>query len=102
MHRLWSLKHASGFGTIAGLLALLLWPFLGTFGPSMLWLFMLAAAAAALCGFLILAMTISDIAHRPRRGSRIRALRGFDSALATVLLVLSWFELHDAIGLFPA
>jgi predicted membrane-bound spermidine synthase len=102
MQRLWSLRRAGGIGTIAGLLAVLLWPFASLFGPLMLCLFMLAAAVSALCGFSILLMTIHDMATRPRRGSRIRPLRFFDATLATILLVLSWFELHDAIGMFPA
>ena len=102
MRRRWTLQRASGIGTTAGLLALLLWPFKGLYGDAGLWLFASVAALAGLCGFSILAMTINDIATRPRRGSRIRPLRSFDTILGATLLLLSWFEIHDAIGLLPA
>jgi hypothetical protein len=102
MQLLWSLRRVSGVGAMAGLLAFVLWPFTGFYGLVLLWIFVLVAGFAAACGFLILLITIRDMATHPRRGSRIRPLRSFDMALATILLVLSWFELHDAIGLFPA
>jgi hypothetical protein len=98
---MWSVKRASGVGVTSALLAFLLWPFTGLFDPLFAWLFMLCAAISGLCGFSILVMTIRDIATRPRRGSRIRPMRGFDTALALILIALSWFELHDAIGMFP-
>ena len=101
MPRLWSVKRASGFGVVAGLLAVLLWPFFDLFDPFLGWLFMLLAAVTGLCGFSILAMTLHDIATRPRRGSRIRPMRSFDIILALILIGLSWLQLHDAIGRFP-
>ncbi|MDB5670030.1 MAG: hypothetical protein JWO25_989 [Alphaproteobacteria bacterium] len=102
MRHLWTLKRASGVGVVAGLVALALWPFLGVFGPILLRLFFLAAALSGLCGFSVLAMTIHDIATNPRRGTRVRPLRSFDIAIGVSLLVLSWFELRDVLGLFPA
>ena len=102
MDALWTLRRVSGVGATAGLVAFALWPFTGYYGLVLLTTFTLIAGLAALCGFSILLITIRDMATRPRRGSRIRPLRGFDTALALILLVLSWFELHDAIGLFPA
>ena len=102
MARYWTLKRASGIGVVAGLLALVLWPFLGLYGWILMRLFFLVAALAGLCGFSVLAMTIHDIATNPRRGTRIRPLRGFDIAIGVTLLVLSWFELRDVLGLFPA
>ena len=60
------------------------------------------AALGGLCGFSVLLITLHDMAHNPRRGTRIRPLRTFDCALGLTLLILSWFELRDAIGLFPA
>jgi hypothetical protein len=101
MRQIWSVKRASGVGVTTALLAILLWPFTGLFDPLLLWLFMLCAALSGLCGFSILAMTIRDMAKNPRRGTRIRPIRGFDTALALILIALSWFELHDAIGIFP-
>jgi hypothetical protein len=101
MQPLWSVKRASGVGVTTALLALLLWPFIGLLDPLLAWLFMAMAAVSGLCGFTILAMTIRDIATRPRRGVRIRPIRSFDTILALILLALSWFELHDMIRLFP-
>ena len=51
MPRLWSVKRASGVGVVAGLLAVLLWPFFDLFDPFLGWLFMLLAAVTGLCGF---------------------------------------------------
>jgi hypothetical protein len=102
MQTLWTLRRVSGIGATTGLLAFALWPFTGLFDLVLLSLFVMLAAAAAFCGFSILLITIRDMATNPRRGTRIRPIRGFDTALALILLVLSWFELHDAIGLFPA
>ena len=101
MDRLWTLRRVNGAGAVAGLAAFLLWPFVGLYGLVMLSLFTLVAAVAVLCGFALLFITLRDMATRPRRGSRIRPMRGFDAALATLLLVFGWFELHDALGLFP-
>jgi hypothetical protein len=102
MRQYWTLRRASGIGVVAGLAALALWPFLGLYGPILLRLFFALAALGGLCGFSILFITLHDMAHNPRRGSRIRPLRTFDSALGVGLLILSWFELRDVIGLFPA
>ena len=99
---LWSLKRVSGLGAMAGLLALALWPFSGLYGPVLLGLFLAAAALAGLCGAGILVITAWDIVHHPRRGSRIRPMRGFDLSLGLGLILLGGFELRDAIGLLPA
>jgi Kef-type K+ transport system membrane component KefB len=102
MSRYWTLRRASAVGAIAGLAALVLWPFLGLYGPLLLRLFFALAALSGISGFSVLVITLRDMARNSRRGSRMRALRGFDTALGITLLVLSWFELRDAIGLFPA
>ena len=102
MRQFWTLKRASGVGVMAGLAALALWPFLGLYGPILLRLFFALAALGGLCGFSVLIITLHDMAHNPRRGTRIRPLRTFDIAVGLTLVILSWFELKDAIGLFPA
>ena len=96
----WNLARASGAGTIAGLLALIIWPFFRRFGW-LTWPFAILAAVTGLCGLSILLMTAIDMLTR-RRGSRIRPLRGFDLAVGIFMVGLSLLQLEDVEGQLPA
>ena len=96
----WSFARASGIGTTAGLLAILLWPFFRRFGGALTWPFAILAAVMGLCGLSILLMTLIDMLTR-RRGSRIRPLRGFDLAVGLGLVGLSILQLQDVEGQLP-
>jgi hypothetical protein len=88
-----SVPRATGFGAAAGLVALLLW--LGFAGwPSTFVLpYVLALGATALTGAYILLATLFDMMRNPRRGVRIRPIRGFDVAAGLVLLLPSAWAL---------
>jgi len=93
----WSLHRIAGAGCAAGLAALLLWPVYYTWPEIALLPFMLALAAAGLCGTAILWLTMIDLARRPGRGSRLRPIRTFDIVIGLMLAVPSLLELR-AIG----
>jgi hypothetical protein len=99
--RRWTLGRAVGIGATAGLLALILWPFIG---PDALayWPFVAIACFAGLCGACIVVVTMMDITfHRPR-GERLRPVRAFDLVLGSGLFLLAYLELRDALGWLPA
>jgi hypothetical protein len=90
----WTLRRASGAGAGAGGLALLLWPFYGLYPDRLEWPFVALAVIAGLCGASILMISVRDVV-RVRRGRRVRALRGFDFALGSVLVALSVIQIQD-------
>ncbi|MBS0502298.1 MAG: hypothetical protein JSS55_00560 [Proteobacteria bacterium] len=83
---IWSLRHATRAGFVAGLAALLLWPVYsvtqGPVGP----LFMAALAVTAFCGVSILFITAVDLAT-VRRDRSILPARIFDLALGALLAI---------------
>ncbi|HEY1606256.1 MAG TPA: hypothetical protein VGF77_11750 [Allosphingosinicella sp.] len=94
--RRWTLGRAVGVGATLGLLALVLWPFLG---PDSLvtWPFVLTACLAGLSGGWIVLATMFDLSfHRPR-GERLRPVRAFDLVLGSALFLLAYLELRDAL-----
>jgi hypothetical protein len=97
----WTLGRASGVGAIAGLIALLLWPFRGDSGSVLAWPFAACAALAGLCGATILLITAFDMVTH-RRGRRMRPVRGFDIVFGLGLLALSLAQLNDVAGQLPA
>ena len=97
----WTLGRASGIGASAGLLALVLWPFWGEHGDTLVWPFAASAGMAGLCGVSILLITALDIVTH-RRGRRMRPVRGFDIVLGIILVGLSIAQLSDAAGQLPA
>ena len=96
----WSFARASGIGTTAGLLAILLCPFFRRFGGVLTWPFAILAGVMGLRGLSILLMTLIVMLTR-RRGSRIRPLRGFDLAVGLGLVGLSILQLQDVEGQLP-
>ncbi|HEX5185219.1 MAG TPA: hypothetical protein VFW19_18945 [Allosphingosinicella sp.] len=101
MIRRWTLGRAVGIGATAGLIALILWPFLG---PDCLvyWPFVLIACVAGLCGGWLVVATMFDLTfHRPR-GERLRPVRAFDLVLGSGLFLLAYLELRDAFDWLSA
>ncbi len=80
-----SVPKAIGAGVACGAGALLLW-LAFNFWPSVFVLpYAVALVATALCGFYILIATMRDSYRNPRRGVRIRPIRGFDIAAGLLL-----------------
>ena len=79
---------------MSGLAALLLWPAHAS-APELLRLpYIAVLGVSAFCGFSILFITARDAARGPKRGGKIRALRGFDIAFALLLVVPSVLALR--------
>lgn len=90
-----TLARAVGIGATAGLIALILWPFVES-GP-LYWAFIAIACFAGLCGAWIVVATMMDLTfHRPR-GERLRPVRAFDLVLGSGLFLLAYLELRDAL-----
>jgi len=81
------------FGLIAGAVGALVWPLI--YNPLFAAVFIGGLAIAGVCGAYILLLTWYDSYRNPRRGARIRPIRGFDIAAGIILLGLS------AYGLYP-
>jgi hypothetical protein len=96
----WNLGRASGLGAVAGLLALVLWPFQRSY-EGLLWPFAAAAGVAGLCGLSMLLITAADMLLH-RRGRRLRPVRAFDLILGLGLVALSLLQLSEVRGQLPA
>ena len=99
--RRWTLGRAGGIGATSGLIALILWPFLGP-DVWLSWPLVLAACIAGLSGGWIVVATMFDLSfHRPR-GERLRPVRAFDLVLGGALFLLAYLELSDALDWLSA
>ena len=97
MTDLWTLRRATLVGSLAGLVALLLWPaFVFAQTPWRL-PFTLALAITAFSGASILAFTLWDMAT-VARGRRVRPARAFDLALGALLALPSALALGDLLA----
>lgn len=85
--RLPSVPRATGLGAAAGAAALLLWMAMLSWPRAFVIPHVVALAITAACGAYVLLSTWYDSIHHPRRGVRIRPIRGFDVAAGLVLLV---------------
>jgi hypothetical protein len=94
----WSIRRATGFGAVAGLAALILWPVYAGYQERTYWFFVAALAVAAFCGLSILLMTGIDMMLR-RRGKSVRPIRAFDIIFGTALLVPSLLQLNRLMPL---
>ena len=89
-----SVPGATGTGAVAGAGALLLW--IGyTFWPQTFVIpYVLALAITVICGAYVLLATWYDSYRNPRRGSRIRPIRGFDIASGLLLAGLGGWGIY--------
>lgn len=97
----WTIKRATGSGTVAAGAALLLLAIYSVFeGASFEKMAVvplgLALAVTAFCGLSILVMTLIDVRNH-RRGQRVRAVRTFDVAFGLLLAVPSIVELRSLV-----
>lgn len=95
----WTTNQLSGIGILAGLAAVLLWLFYGRWPHIVGWPFIVALGIAAMCGVLMLAMTLRDLKHRSGRGSRLKPIRAFDVIVGLLLAVPSLIELQAILPL---
>lgn len=82
-----TVPRATALGTAAGLAALLLWIGLISWPQAFVVPHVAALFVTAACGAYILLATWYDTMRNPRRGVRIRPIRGFDIAAGLVLLL---------------
>lgn len=95
----WTIRRATGSGTIAAGAALLLLAIFAIFeGGSAEKIAVVplgvALAVTAFCGLSILVMTLIDVRNH-RRGQRVRAVRTFDVAFGLLLAMPSIVELRS-------
>lgn len=98
--RLASIPHAIGLGAGAGAAALLLW--LASIGIAGVFVlpYVAALAVTALCGAYVLLATWYDSYRNPRRGVRIKPIRGFDIAAGLLLVGPSVWALYPFLRAF--
>ena len=80
-----SVPQAIGAGFACGVAAVLLWVAFASWPEAFVLPYVVALAATALCGLYILLATWRDSYRNPRRGVRIRPIRGFDIVAGIVL-----------------
>ena len=80
-----SVPKAIGAGVACGAAALLLWLAFSFWPRAFVLPYAAALAATALCGFYVLIATMRDSYRNPRRGVRIRPIRGFDIVAGLLL-----------------
>lgn len=89
-----TIPKAIGAGVASGALAILLWVGF-SFRPDWFVLpYVGALAATALCGAYVLLVTWCDGYRNPRRGTRIRPIRGFDMVAGLLLAGPATFALY--------
>jgi hypothetical protein len=97
MLKRWNITRATGIGAVAGLLALIIWPFHHAFDDLLLIPYAALVAVAAFCGLSILFITARDMALGRRRGFRVVPHRTFDIAIGLVLVLPSLWVLHGLL-----
>lgn len=90
----WTVSRAAGAGSIAGCMAMLLWPAYAAFPDNILLPFLATLSIAAFCGVSMLWITVMDLAAHRTRGNRLLPIRVFDIILGLVLAMPSLLELH--------
>ena len=89
-----SVPGATGVGAVAGGAALLLWV-AHTYWPRAFVIpYVLALALTVSCGAYVLLATWYDSYRNPRRGSRIRPIRGFDIVSGLLLVGLGGWGIY--------
>ncbi|MDB5668751.1 MAG: hypothetical protein JWL74_1701 [Alphaproteobacteria bacterium] len=100
MMRYASVPRVTAAGAVAALAALLLWVLYGRWPETFVLPYVAALVATAGCGSFILLATISDRVTNPRRGVRIRPIRGFDLAVGVLLAGPSLWALSPFLDAF--
>jgi hypothetical protein len=99
----WTIARATGAGTVAASIALLLWVAYGYWPRALHLPFAAASAVTAFCGLSILWITAMDLSRRGGRGGRLVPIRAFDVALGLLFALPSLYALRMLLreGLLP-
>ncbi len=89
-----SVPRATGLGAVAGLAAILLWLAYSGAPETFVLPYVAALCVTALCGAYILFATAYDSYRNPRRGVRIRPIRGFDIVAGLLLAAPALWALY--------
>ena len=100
MTRFASVPRVTAAGAVAALAALLLWVLYGRWPETFVLPYVLALVATAGCGLFVLFATLTDSLNNPRRGVRIRPIRGFDVAVGLLLAGPSLWALSPFFDAF--
>lgn len=100
MTRFGSVPRVTALGAGAALIALLLWIAFSRWPETFVIPYVAALTATAACGLFILFATIIDSVNNPRRGVRIRPIRGFDVAVGIMLTAPSLWALSPFLRAF--
>jgi hypothetical protein len=100
----WTIRRATGSGTVAAGAALVLWAIYmitegARFEKVAAVTLGVALAVTAFCGLSILVMTLIDVRNH-RRGQRVRAVRTFDVAFGLLLAVPTLVELRTLVEIW--
>ena len=100
MTRFASVPRVTAAGAVAALAALLMWVLYGRWPETFVLPYVLALVVTAGCGLFILFATITDRLSNPRRGVRIRPIRGFDVVVGVLLAGPSLWALSPFLDAF--
>jgi hypothetical protein len=100
MTRFASVPRVIAIGAGAALAALLMWIAFSRWPETFVIPYVLALLATAACGLFILLATIADSVNNPRRGVRIRPIRGFDVVVGLMLAGPSLWALSPFLRAF--
>ena len=100
MTRFASVPRVTAIGFGAALVALLLWIAFSRWPEIFVIPYVAALVATAGCGLFILLATIFDSVNNPRRGVRIRPIRGFNVAVGVMLAGPSLWALSPFLRAF--
>jgi hypothetical protein len=89
-----SVPRVTAAGAVAGAAAMLLWVAYSWWPRAFVIPYVLALAVTVTCGAYILLATWYDSYRNPRRGSRIRPIRGFDIVSGLLLAGLGGWAIH--------
>jgi hypothetical protein len=89
-----SVPRVTAAGAVAGVGAMLLWVAYSLWPRAFVIPYVLALAVTVACGAYILLATWYDSYRNPRRGSRIRPIRGFDIVSGLLLVGLGGWAIH--------
>jgi hypothetical protein len=89
-----SVPRVTAAGAVAGAAAMLLWVAYSWWPRAFVIPYVLALAVTVACGAYILLATWYDSYRNPRRGSRIRPIRGFDIVSGLLLAGLGGWAIH--------